>query len=270
MNTLRNTPTKAANLLALFFLLLLIGCTANSQKNEHTETVTEPAINALTETEKEQGWILLFDGKTFNAWRGLGSATVPEGHWLIEDGAIHKVENGKVPVQADGQPLEGGDLMSIDTFRDFDLTFEWKISKAGNSGIKYNVSEEMSARGGSHSALGFEYQVLDDKGYPEKLHPDQYSASLYDLIAAKDVQLKPVGEFNTGRILLNGNHGEHWLNGVKVVEYDLGTALFDSLYQKSKFVKHPDFPKKRAGHIVIQNHSDDAWYRNIKIRKLEK
>ncbi len=268
MNNLRNKPTKVANLLVGFSLLILIGCTAKSQKNENTEAATEPVINALTETEKDQGWILLFDGKTFNGWRGLGRTTVPEGHWLIEDGAIHKVENGKVPVQADGQPLEGGDLMSIDTFQNFELTFEWKISKAGNSGIKYNVSEEMSARGGSHSALGFEYQVLDDKGYPVKLKPSQYSASLYDIIAAKDVQLKPVGEFNTGRILLDGNHGEHWLNGVKLVEYELGTALFDSLYQKSKFVKHPDFPEKRAGHIVIQNHSDDAWYRNIKIRRL--
>ena len=270
MNSLRNTLKKTTNILAVFSLLILIGCTANSQKKVNTETATKPTINTLTETEKEQGWILLFDGKTFDGWRGLGSPTVPEGHWLIENGVIHKVENGKVPVKADGQPLEGGDLMSIDTFQNFDLTFEWKISEGGNSGIKYNVSEEISARGGSHSALGFEYQVLDDKGYPEKLKPSQYSASLYDLIAAKNIQLKPVGEFNTGRILLDGNHGEHWLNGVKVVEYELGTALFDSLYQKSKFVKHPDFPEKRAGHIVIQNHSDDAWYRNIKIRRLVK
>ena len=256
---------KTANLHAVLFLIILVGCTSNSQKKENTESV----INALTQAEEQQGWMLLFDGKTFDGWRGLGRDSVPEAHWIIEEGTIHKVESGKVPVQADGQPLKGGDLMTIETFQDFDLTFEWKISENGNSGIKYNVSEEMSTRGGpSHAALGFEYQVLDDERHPDNQNPTHLSASLYDMITAENGTLKPVGEYNTGRIIFNGNHCEHWLNGTKVVEFDIGSARFDSLFQISKYINNPDFPEKRAGHIVLQDHSDDVWYRNIKIRIL--
>ena len=269
MKNLKRIIRKTANLHAVLFLILLVGCTGNSQKDENTESVTEPAVNTLTEAEEQQGWMLLFDGKTFDGWRGLGRDSVPEAHWIIEDGAIRKVESGKVPVQADGQPLSGGDLMTIETFRDYDLIFEWKISESGNSGIKYNVSEEMSTRGGpSHAALGFEYQVLDDEKHSDNQNPTHLSASLYDMITAENAMLNPVGEYNTGRIIFNGNHGEHWLNGVKVVEYDLGSARFDSLFQASKYKSNPDFPEKRAGHIVLQDHSDDVWFRNIKIRKL--
>lgn len=265
MNCLKRLIIKTGSLCFLLSLVILAGCTSNSQKNENIE----PVINALTQAEKQQGWILLFDGKTFEGWRGLGRDSVPEAHWIIEDGAIHKVESGKVPVQADGQPLSGGDLMTIETFRDYDLSFEWKISEGGNSGIKYNVSEEMSTRGGpSHAALGFEYQVLDDERHSDNQNPTHLAASLYDMITAENSTLKPVGEYNTGRIVFNRNHGEHWLNGVKVVEYDLGSARFDSLFQISKYKNNPDFPKKRAGHIVLQDHSDAAWYRNIKIRRL--
>ncbi len=262
MNLLKNIYTKSG-LVLLLLPLAFFGCTENSQKKEKKEQ-HESQINVLTESEKQQGWELLFDGKTFRGWRGIGSNEVPET-WSIRDGIIQKASIKDIP----GHAVQRGDLMTTDTFRNFDLSFEWKISKEGNSGIKYNVSQEMSAKGGSHSALGFEYQILDDKGYPEKLHPSQYSASLYDMIPAKNVQLKPVGEYNTSRILLNGTHGEHWLNGEKVIEYELGTSYFDSLFQRSKYAKHPDFPKKRAGHIVLQDHSDKVWFRNIKIRRLK-
>ncbi len=251
-------------LLPIAILFILIGCTTSAKK----ENNSEPALNKLTKAEKEQGWILLFDGETFNGWRGLGRDAVPEAHWVIEDDAIHKVESGEVPVQADGQPLEGGDLMTIEAFRDFEFKFEWKISLGGNSGIKYNVSEELSTRGGpSHAALGFEYQLLDDVNHSDNQNITHLTASLYDMIPAINAPVKPVGEFNTGRIVFNGNHGEHWVNGVKVVDYDLGTARFDTLFQHSKYVRNPDFPEKRAGHIVLQDHSDEIWFRNIKIRK---
>ncbi len=269
MYNYRITPKKTANLFTVYFLIILIGCTGNPQKNEKIEAGAEPAMNTLTETEEQQGWMLLFDGKTFEGWRGLGRDSVPEAHWIIEDGAIRKVESGKVPVQADGQPLSGGDLMTIETFRDYDLTFEWKISEGGNSGIKYNVSEEMSTRGGpSHAAMGFEYQMLDNEMQPDNLNPTHLAASLYDMITCENGTLKPVGEYNTCRIVFNRKHGEHWLNGVMVVEYDLGSARFDSLFQASKYRRNPGFPEKRAGHIVLQDHSDDVWYRNIKIRRL--
>lgn len=163
--------------------------------------------------------------------------------------------------------------MTIEAYDNFELSYEWKINESGNSGIKYNVSEELSMKYGSNNhALGFEYQELDD-GNPKylgenKLKPTLYTASLYDMIASQNVQLNPVGQYNNTRIIVNGNHGEHWLNGVKVLEYEFGTAKFDSLYNLSKYHEYPDFEKKRKGHIVITNHHDDSWHRNIKIRKL--
>ncbi|MCY1719453.1 DUF1080 domain-containing protein [Prolixibacteraceae bacterium Z1-6] len=240
---------------------LFIGC--NSGK--------ENQLNRLTKNEINDDWELLFDGKTFNGWRGLGRDSVQTDHWKVENGMIRKVNSDEVPLQANGKPVEGGDLMTIETFDSFELSFEWKIKKAGNSGIKYNVSEEMSTSyGGKYSALGFEYQILDDNDemYKGKLKPSQYLASLYEMYPAENVQVNPIGEFNHSRIVLNGNHGEHWLNGIKVVEFEFGTAAFDSLFQQSKYARYPDFEKRRKGHIVITNHSDESWYRNIKIRKL--
>ncbi len=226
--------------------------------------------NQLTKQEKEQGWELLFDGKTFNGWRGLGRDTVETNNWKVENGMIRKVNSREVPLLPNGEPIVGGDLMTVETFDDFELSFEWKIKEAGNSGIKYNVSEELTNGWGSkYSALGFEYQILDDghEMYRE-LKPHQFTGALYEMYRPENVQLKPIGEYNQSRILLNGNHGEHWLNGLKVVEFEFGTAEFDSLFQLSKFVKYPGFEQRRKGHIVITNHTDDSWYRNIKIRRI--
>jgi hypothetical protein len=245
-------------------LTTLIFFSACNQK-ETTE------INQLTKDEKEQGWKLLFDGKSFAGWRGLGRDTVETNNWKVEDGNIHKVNSREVPPLPNGEKIDGGDLMTIDTFDNFELTFEWKILPAGNSGIKYNVSEKISTTFGSgHGALGFEYQILDDGHEMYKnLKPTQYTGALYEMYAPVNVQLNPVSEFNQGRIILNGNHGEHWLNGVKVVEYEFVTAEFDSLFHLSKYAKYPDFEKKRSGHIVITNHTDESWYRNIKIRRIK-
>ena len=229
-------------------------------------------INTLTKKEKRDGWELLFDGKTLNGWRGLGRDAVQPDHWKVENGMIRKVSNKEVPKQPDGKPVIGGDLMTVETFDDFELYFEWKIMPAGNSGIKYNVSEELSmAHGSKFSALGFEYQILDDghEKYDGKLKPTQYTGSLYDLFPPENVKLNPIGEFNSSRILFKGNYGEHWLNGEKVLEFNLDSPEFDAAFQKSKFVSYTGFAKKRKGHIVITDHSDDSWYRNIKIRKLK-
>ena len=226
--------------------------------------------NKLTKDEKEQGWVLLFDGETFSGWRGLGRDTVETMHWKIENGEIHKIDNRQVPPLPNGEEINGGDLMTIETFDNFELKFEWKLKEGGNSGIKYNVSEEISKTYGSgFSALGFEYQALDDGHEMYKdLNPYQFTGSLYDFYAPENVQLKPIGEFNQSTILLNGNHGVHWLNGIKILEYEMGTSEFDSLFQASKFAKYTDFEKKRKGHIVITNHTDESWYRNIKIRRI--
>ncbi len=238
------------------------------------------APNALSPAEQRDGWSLLFDGKTFNGWRGLGYDSVPTAHWKIGNGAIRKIADGDVPRLADGQPAAGGDLMTRDTYRDFELTWDWKISRAGNSGVKYNVSEEISmAAATNHAALGFEYQMLDDSLHEDNKVPSHRAGALYDLIAPNaNKTLKPVGEWNSSRLVFRGNHGEHWLNGVnhgehwlngvKVVEFDLGTPLMDSALARSKYKSIPNFAERRAGHIVLQDHVDEVFFRNLKIRRL--
>lgn len=249
-------------ILLLFFILN--SCAENKSK---TEEVTGP--NKLTKEEITDGWQLLFDGKTFNGWRGIGKEDVPEGHWKIEDGAIRKISSGDVPTMPDGQPLKGGDLITNNTFNNFELTFEWKISEGGNSGVKYNVDESVSIKNGSTNALGFEYQVLDDDKHKDNLVPSHRTASLYDMIEARGKSTNPVGEYNSAKIVFNKNHGEHWLNGKKVVDYDLATPEFEEIFQKSKYHTHEDFIKHKIAHIVLQDHGNDCWYRNIKIKELE-
>jgi hypothetical protein len=235
--------------------------------------------NTITPAEQKAGWRLLFDGRTLTGWRGLGYDTVPTAHWVVVNGAIKKIASGNVPRVADGRPLVGGDLMTRDSFADFELSFEWKVTPGANSGVKYNVSEAMSlAQGGAgtqggptHSALGFEYQVLDDDRHEDGKLPTHRSAALYDLIAPNEKKdLHPVGAWNRSRIVFRGNHGEHWLNGQKVVEFELGTARMDSLLAASKYKTIPGFGQRRAGggHIVLQDHGDEVYFRSIKVRPL--
>ena len=253
---------------AILPTLLIISCKSNQEEKNSQQK--ESANNTLTTAVTDEGWRLLFDGKTFNGWRSLGRDVVQKEHWKIESGAIRKLNSGEVPSLADGQPMEGGDLMTEDTFDNFELYFEWKISKQGNTGLKYNVSEEMSKKYDSkYSAMGFEYQLLDDKDstYAGKLKPSQYTGSLHDLVVPKNTSLNPVGEYNSSSIIVNRNQIEHWLNGTKVLTYELGSSELDSLFQNSKYKDIPQFLEKRKGHIVLQNHKDDAWFKNIKIRK---
>ena len=228
------------------------------------------AANQLSAAERAGGWRLLFNGTSFAGWRGLGRDTVPTAHWKIVDGSIMKVASGNVAKLPDGQPLHGGDLMTTATYRDFELAFQWKVAPGSNSGVKYNVSEAMSSKSANHAALGFEYQVLDDELNDDNKVPSHRAGALYDLIPpSSDKTLKPVGEWNDGRIVFRGNHGEHWLNGVMVASYDLGSARMDSLLAKSKYHSIKGFGDKRAGHIVLQDHNDAAWYRDIKLRELK-
>ena len=256
----RNRQRRTLFLLAAICALCLAGGASGAR-----------AQNRLTSAEKAAGWKLLFDGRSFAGWRCLGFDTVLTARWQIRDGTIRKVPSGQVPLMADGRPVEGADLITTGTYRDFELAFQWKVAPAANSGVKYNVSEELSkSYPPGHSALGFEYQVLDDERHPDGKLPIHRAASLYDLIAPNEQkQLRPVGEWNDARILLRGNHGEHWLNGKKVVEYELGSPAMDSAVARSKFRSIPGFAEHRAGHIVLQDHVDEAWYRNIRIRELK-
>ena len=225
--------------------------------------------NELTAAERAAGWRLLFDGRTLTGWRGLGYDSVPTAHWKVTDGAIEKIASGNVPKLADGQPAHGGDLMTVDSFGDFEVAFEWKVAPGANSGVKYNVSEQLSmSQAPNHAALGFEYQILDDDRHEDGKLPSHRAGALYDLIAPNARKhLRPVGEWNQSRIVFRGRHGEHWLNGEKIVEFDLGTPRMDSLIAASKYRSIPGFADRRAGHIVLQDHGDEAYFRSIKVRE---
>ena len=203
--------------------------------------------NTLTAAEKRAGWKLLFDGRTTEGWRGF-KLPKPDPGWQARDGALSP------------DPRKSLDIMTTEQFGDFDLSFEWRIAPKGNSGVMFHVTED----GERTYWSGPEYQVLDNsRGEP----PQQRAAALYDLYAPTKDVTKPVGEWNLSRIVVKGGKVEHWLNGEKVVEYDMDSADFKARVAKSKFKAWP-FAKSRRGHIAIQNHGDEVGYRNIKIRPL--
>jgi hypothetical protein len=226
--------------------------------------VATAQINELSSKEKSAGWRLLFDGKTLTGWRGFHSQQVPAG-WVVEDGCIKKV-------QAQGELGQaGGDLITADQFTNFEFVIEWKLSKGGNSGIKYLVSESLPAKG--KSAISFEYQVLDDQNHPDAkagIAGNRTVGSLYDLIpAVANKKVNPIGEFNQTRIIVKGNHIEHWLNDVKTVQFERGGEAFKKAVAVSKFKDTAGFGTFATGHILLQDHGDSVWFRNIKIRELK-
>jgi hypothetical protein len=253
-------------------LSTLVACAGvqSSASSSAGETSASAGANQLSDAERAAGWRSLFDGRTLTGWRGLGYPSVPAAHWTVDNGTIKKIASGKVPVQADGQPSTGGDLMTNATFRDFELAWDWKMTPAGNSGVKYNVSEELSTgMEPPHAAKGFEYQIIDDDRHPDGRLPTHRTGALYDLIAPNENKhVNPVGEWNHSVLVFNGNHGEHWLNGQKVVEYDLGSPAMAKALAASKYAPIPWFATRRTGHIVLQDHGDEVYFRNLKIREL--
>jgi len=264
-NKMSIVSKKSGSYLIIALLLVVASCNIKPKQQDDSAANS----NAAVKTKQAEEWISLFDGETLNGWRGFGMAKAPEG-WVVEDGTIKILPKTDWPRQADGQPILGADLITVETFGDFELVWEWKIGPKGNSGIKYNVSEEMSvAYPPKGCALGFEYQMMDDSGISSQAGMNNSTGSVYDLVPpAKEKTVMPVGEYNTSRIIVKGNHGEHWLNGKKVLEYDLESEEFKSSVDNSKFKEIPGFAAKRKGHIVLQDHAEEAWFRNIKIREL--
>lgn len=219
------------------------------------KTTDSEKPNTLTAAEKAEGWRLLFDGTSFAGWRGYGKPDMAGLRWVIKDGCIGLPEK-------DGTDTHGQrDIVTTDTFGDFDLRFQWKVQPGSNSGVKYFVTEDRP------SAIGHEYQIIDDLRHPDaKISAERQTASFYDVKAASSHPTRSVGEWNDARILVQGNHVEHWLNGEKVLEYELGTPETLAAVQDSKFKDVAGFGTKKRGHILLQDHGDAVCYRSIRVK----
>ena len=220
--------------------------------------------NVLSEKEKTEGWKLLFDGKTNAGWRGAHKENFPESGWSIDaDG------NLSVKTSGGGESVAGGDIVTIDEYSDFELMLDVSLTPGTNSGIKYYVTENEDIEG---SAIGLEYQVLDDNLNPDAqagIQGNRTFASLYDLIPAdKNKYVCQIGQWNMVRILCNNNHVEHWLNGRKVLEYERGSDEYRKLVAISKYKIWKNFGEAEKGHILLQEHGGEVSFRNIKIREL--
>jgi len=214
--------------------------------------------NQLSEDEKKSGWILLFDGKSTDQWKSYNKPTFPEKGWVIEDGALHFQKQSK-----------GGDIITKEKFSNFELALEWKIDTAGNSGIFYFI-QEVEGQPVYKSAL--EMQILDNVKHPDAkrgINKNRQAGSLYDMIPAMPQNAKPALEWNAIIIIVKDRHVEHWLNGEKVVEFDLDNLNWTNMVKNSKFFDWPGVLNvAKEGHIGLQDHNDNVWFRNIKIRKL--
>ncbi|AQG79707.1 3-keto-disaccharide hydrolase [Spirosoma montaniterrae] len=229
---------------------------------------TPPTPNTLTDKEKRAGWKLLFDGKTTNGWRGAYADKFPERGWSVQDGML-------TIQQSDGSESQSfGDIVTTGEYADFEITFDFKLTEGANSGLKYFVVEHQPKPAGS--AFGLEFQVLDDDKHPDAKKGrdgNRTVGSLYDLIPATGKQANAIGEWNTGRIISKGTHVEHWLNGKKVVDYERGSEKFRELVAMSKYSApdynaHGRFGEAPKGHILLQDHGNRVYYRNMKIRTL--
>jgi hypothetical protein len=213
--------------------------------------VTEAQVNTLTQAQQAEGWKLLFDGRTTNGWRNYRKETVGPG-WTVVDGVLTR--SGE----------NAGDIITDDQYRNFDLVLDWRVAPGGNSGIFYRGTQE----GDYVWQSAPEMQVLDDERHADGKSPLTSAGSVFALYEAPRGVVKPAGEWNTARVLVNGSHVEHWLNGQKLFEYELGSAEWKAKAEASKFKSMPLYGKAPEGHIGLQDHGDKVEFRNIRIRVL--
>lgn len=232
---------------ALIVASVLYSCEEPSSESDAAET------SDVVEESKSSDWIVLFDGSNLDAWRNYQQDTISD-MWKIEEGALILTGSG------------GGDIITKETFGSFDLELEWKISEAGNSGIFYHIVEADSL--GKVYLSAPEMQVLDDERHPDGKLPSHRAGSNYDMQPCSEVATNPVGEWNKARLLFNNGHVEHWLNGVKVVEFDQGSPAWAEQLANSKFGTWAMYAKGEEGHFGLQDHGDQVWFRNIRVKRL--
>jgi len=230
----------------LAFAVTIAGACSEPTRPSDDDEPSGP--NTLTAAERAAGWRLLFDGRTTTGWRGFKQAAVPNG-WQVVDGALTRAAGG-------------GDMVTVDQFASFDLALEWQIAPAGNSGVMFRVSEAA----GAAFETGPELQVLDNARHPDGATALTSAGACYGLYAPTTDVTRPIGEWNQVRLLVNGSHVEHWLNGVKVVEYELGSPDWLARLAASPLRDFPNYGREPRGHIALQDHGDHVAYRSIKIR----
>jgi hypothetical protein len=255
------TRFSLITLIALFFC----ACQTSKQEAQTTtdttavaiDSTTTDSLNQLSPEQVADGWHLLFDGKDLSkSWRFYQNK--PNNSWEVVDGTLHC------------KPFDGNenraDLITNDQYKNFELVFDWQVSKAGNSGVMFRVTEDEK----EPYLSGPEYQVIDDIGWPgDPLKDSQLTGSNYDMHAApKDKPMNPIGEWNTSKILVNENHVEHWLNGIKLFEYELQSEDWKKRKNNSKWKDVKSYGMAEKGHIALQDHGQEVWFRNVMIRPL--
>ena len=230
----------------LLISLTLVGLSCKQNEEQH---------NTLSPLEVAEGWTLLFDGESLDQWRSYLKDELTG--WIVEDGTMKALGKGG---EAEG------DIITLKQYENFELSLEWKIDTGGNTGILYMVFEDTAFQQVFHT--GPEYQLIDDLGWPEPLEDWQQTGANYAMHIAENPDIRPAGEWNTSRILKEGSHVEHWLNGKKVVVYELWTEDWESRVKSGKWKEFPGYGQYPIGHISLQDHGSAAWFRNLKIREL--
>jgi len=257
----------SAWILSVLVFALVSGCasdTSNSSSEEETsqemtsESTVPDSVNTLTDAQRADGWTLLFDGTSITEWRGYQNEGVPDG-WVVDNGAMHYTGS---------EDIGGEDIITTESYDDFDLRLEWKISKGGNSGIMYHVKTDRE----QPWHTGPEMQVLDDERHRDRFDPTHRAGALYDMIAADSTKkkLKPAGEgWNEVRLLVQDGRATHYLNGRKIVEYPVEGEEWEEMIANSKFADMEGFGVAGEGRICLQDHQDKVWYRDLRIKRLE-
>lgn len=247
----------------LVIALIVAACQPKKQDEQSSADSVDaevPAVTTaaaqLTDEQKANGWRLLFDGQTTNGWEFFKD--LPNDSWEVSDGTLH------CKAFVDGVENKRSDIMTTEEFENFELAFDWKITPQGNSGVMFRVTEENPQP--YHS--GPEYQVLDDEGYPGDPKANQLSGGSYDMYEVPTAKPNALGEWNQSKLVVNGNHVEHWLNGTKVLEYEIGSDDWKKRKAASKWKDVPTYSMSKKGHIDIQDHNHEVWYKNIMIKTL--